>query len=92
MKRLSLVILVGCLLTVIGAGQSSVRAHCDTLDGPVVSAARSALEKGDVTVVLKWVRSEDEKEIGEVFQKVLVARKGSPEAKDIADRYFSKPL
>jgi len=30
-------------------------AHCDTLDGPVVTAAKAALEKGDVTGVLKWV-------------------------------------
>jgi len=29
-------------------------AHCDTLEGPVVKAAKVALEKGDVTPVLKW--------------------------------------
>jgi hypothetical protein len=29
-------------------------AHCDTLDGPVVMTAKAALEKGDVTPVLKW--------------------------------------
>ena len=28
-------------------------AHCDTLDGPVVSAAKTALERGDLTPVLK---------------------------------------
>ena len=32
------------------------RAHCDTLDGPVVTTAKAALEKGDVTPLLKWVR------------------------------------
>jgi len=35
-------------------------AHCDTLDGPVVQTARMALEKGDVTHLLKWVQVKDE--------------------------------
>ncbi len=71
---------------------AEVRAHCDTLDGPVVSTARAALEKGEVTPVLKWVRSDDEKEIREVFQKTSAARKSGPEAKEIADRYFFETL
>jgi len=32
----------------------SALAHCDTLDGPVISQARQALEKGDVKIVLPW--------------------------------------
>ena len=39
------------------------RAHCDTLDGPVVTEAKVALEKGDVKPVLKWVKTENEDEI-----------------------------
>ncbi len=31
-------------------------AHCDTWDGPVVATARLALDKGDVTTLLKWAR------------------------------------
>jgi hypothetical protein len=31
---------------------SSSSAHCDTMDGPVVTEAKAALEKGDVTPVL----------------------------------------
>ena len=38
-------------------------AHCDSLDGPVVRDARSALDGGDPTPVLKWVRQEHEPEI-----------------------------
>jgi hypothetical protein len=37
-------------------------AHCDTLDGPVVMTAKTALEKGDVTPVLKWVKKEQERD------------------------------
>ncbi|HEY3278666.1 MAG TPA: DUF6448 family protein [Syntrophorhabdaceae bacterium] len=68
------------------------RAHCDTLDGPVVASARAALEKGDITPVLKWVKGDDEKEVKEVFQKVLAARKASPGAREIADMYFFETL
>ncbi|HWR73303.1 MAG TPA: DUF6448 family protein [Nitrospirota bacterium] len=67
-------------------------AHCDTMDGPVVNTARMALEKGDVTPVLKWVRKEDEKEIKEQFQKTLAARKQGREAKELADNYFFETL
>jgi hypothetical protein len=68
------------------------RAHCDTMDGPVVNTARMALEKGDVTPVLKWVRKKDEDEIKEQFQKTLAARKQGKEAKELADRYFFETL
>lgn len=69
-----------------------VRAHCDTLDGPVVKDARGALSKGDVTSLLKWVAKEDEKEIQAAFQKTLAVRKLNPEAKDLADMYFFETL
>src|SRR3990170_1739460 len=35
-------------------------AHCDTMDGPVVTLAKKALEKGDVNLVLPWVAKEKE--------------------------------
>ena len=61
-------------------------AHCDTLDGPVVAAARTALEKRGVAPVLKWVKPEHEGEIRALFQKALAVRTKGPEAKDLADR------
>ena len=67
-------------------------AHCDTLDGPVVMTAKAALEKGDVTPVLKWVKKGDEKAIRELFKKTLVVRAKGPEAKDLADMYFFETL
>ncbi len=69
-----------------------VFAHCDTLDGPVVATARGALEKGDITPVLKWLRKEDEKEIIAQFEKTLSVRKQSKEAKELADMYFFETL
>ena len=67
-------------------------AHCDTLDGPVVQTARIALEKGDVTPLLKWVRPDDEKEIKAAFMKTLTVRKQGDEAKKLADKYFFETL
>jgi len=66
--------------------------HCDTLAGPVVMTAKTALEKGDVTPVLKWVKKEHEGEIREAFKNTLAVRKMSPEAKKFADMYFFETL
>jgi len=91
MKRQLMVLAVGCFAVAL-IFPIEARAHCDTLDGPVVSAARTALDRGDITPVLKWVRSDDEKEMRNVFQKALAARKSGPESKEIADRYFFETL
>jgi len=71
---------------------SWVQAHCDTLEGPVILAAKTALEKGDVTPALKWVKKENEEEIRALFKKALAVRSKSPEAKELADRYFFETL
>jgi hypothetical protein len=67
-------------------------AHCDTLDGPVVTDARLALEKGDVTPVLKWVKPAAEAEIREAFRKTLLVRAKGAEAREMADLYFFETL
>ncbi len=69
-----------------------VFAHCDTLDGPVVKTARAALEKGDVTPILKWVKKENEAEIEALFRKTLTVRSKGKEAQEIADMYFLETL
>lgn len=67
-------------------------AHCDTLDGPVVKTARTALEKGDITPLLKWVRPSDEKEIRDAFERTLAVRTQSEKARELADMYFFETL
>ena len=67
-------------------------AHCDTLDGPVVSAARKALDTGNLNLVLVWVQKNDETEIRNAFQKARTVRKAGGEAKDLADMYFFETL
>ncbi len=66
--------------------------HCDTLDGPVVNTARVALDKGDVTPVLKWVKPRFEGEIRAAFARTLAVRKGGSEARELADGYFVETL
>lgn len=67
-------------------------AHCDTLDGPVVGAARLALEKGDVTPVLKWVSPAKEKEIRDALARSLAVRNLGKEAREMADTSFFETL
>jgi hypothetical protein len=71
---------------------NAASAHCDTLNGPVVAAARLALEKGDVTPVLKWVKATDEAEVRRAFDQTLAVRTAGPQAKELADRYFFETL
>jgi hypothetical protein len=80
------------LLGVVLSSPAAAQAHCDTLDGPVVMAAKEALDKGDVTPVLKWVKKEQEEEIRGAFKKTMAVRSKSPEAKELADMYFFETL
>lgn len=67
---------------------TSAFAHCDGMDGPVVKAARQALENGNVNMVLIWVSKKDEREVRRAFEKTMTVRKLSPEAGSLADMYF----
>ncbi|MFB3888609.1 MAG: DUF6448 family protein [Candidatus Bathyarchaeia archaeon] len=62
--------------------------HCDTLDGPVVKAARLALEKGNVNYLLAWIPKKAEAELKKAFDKTLQARTQGKEAKEIADYWL----
>ena len=67
-------------------------AHCDTLDGPVVAAARNALDTGNANLVLVWVQQNDEAEIRNAFRKTRNVRKAGGEARELADLYFFETL
>lgn len=62
--------------------------HCDTLDGPVVVAARQALDADDVDVVLPFVPVDGEDEVRAAFDLTRKARTQGPEARQVADLYF----
>jgi hypothetical protein len=86
------------LLSVAGAlgllAVTPVRAlaHCDGLDGPVVKAAERALETRNPAFALIWVQEKDEREIQTAFDQALAVRELSPQAKELADRFFFETL
>ena len=67
-------------------------AHCDAMDGPVITTAKEALDKGNVTPVLKWVKPEYEADVTALFDKTTAVRKEGIEARQIADMYFYETL
>lgn len=62
--------------------------HCDSIDGPVVTAARKALDREDVTVVLPYVHAPGEDEVRRAFAKVLPLHNDPNGAREVADLYF----
>ncbi|MGQ4416599.1 DUF6448 family protein [Streptomyces sp. SAS_269] len=66
--------------------------HCDSLDGPVVTAAREALEKQDVDLVLPYVQEEGEAEVRDAFRLAITARTLGSTGREVADRWFSETV
>ena len=62
--------------------------HCDSLDGPVVGAAREALNAGDVAIVLPFVPERDEADVQAAFTAVMSVRAMGDQAQAVADRLF----
>jgi len=67
-------------------------AHCDAMDGPVISDARAALRSGDVTPLLKWVPADDESTVKRAFADARKMRALGPEAQRIADAHLFETL
>jgi hypothetical protein len=84
--------MLAAFATMAFTAPSPARAHCDSLDGPVVAAAREALAAGDVARVLHWVGAEDEPEIRAAFDRTLRVRATSAEARDMAELWFFETL
>ena len=82
----------GLIVAAAALAPNTARAHCDGLDGPVVMAARQAIEKNDATKVLVWVQKKDEAEIRKAFEQTLAVRKLNAQARELADTYFFETL
>lgn len=80
------------LLTALLFTPNIAFAHCDGMDGPVVKAAQKALGTGNVSLVLIWVQEKDAPELRRAFDETLAVRKLSPQAGELADRYFFETL
>ena len=79
-------------IALLGLTPARAFAHCDGLDGPVVKAAQRALETRNPALALIWVQEQDEREIQNAFEQALAVRELSPQAKELADRFFFETL
>lgn len=86
MKRQAVLLAAASAFVLLRATPAT--AHCDGLDGPVVTAARDALKSGQVEYVLIWVPKDQEPEIRKVFTQTVAVRKLGAQARDLADRHF----
>lgn len=86
--------LIGPIVVMAGFGMvaPSLNAHCDTMNGPVVTAARHALASGDLTPALKWIPKASEDELRAAFARTMQVRAASPAARGLADSYFFETL
>src|SRR5689334_21079568 len=66
--------------------------HCDSMDGPVVTAARRALEAHDATIALAYVPEQGEEEVRRAFDAALRIRDQGPAVRDVADLHFFETL
>jgi len=89
MRTIKKIILVAAGLAAIPFLSVSLRAHCDSFDGPIIPEAQEALHTGDVQPLLKWVEPEHEAEIKAAFERVRrIADDASPDVKELAELWF----
>lgn len=65
-----------------------ISAHCDTMDGPLISDAKKALVQNNVNYALKWVPAASENEVKEAFALVMKVKGLSADAKELSEKYF----
>jgi hypothetical protein len=83
---------VALVMVLVLATAGNALAHCDGLDGPVVSLARKALATGDVKIILPWVAADKEAEIRKAFDLAVAVRSKGEKEKELADTYFFETL
>src|SRR5688572_11644233 len=85
---------LGPLAVLLGASMlaGTAPAHCDSLDGPVVRAARAGVAGRDCRVVRRRVAADQEAELREVFEHALAVRTRGAQARDVADLLFFESL
>ncbi|MGE5602531.1 MAG: DUF6448 family protein, partial [Nitrososphaerales archaeon] len=88
-KQLAAVLsLAVALVAVTLARPAPALAHCDSVNGPVVGAARDALAKGDVRLILPYVQREAEAELTAAFNQAVKVGKQGGDARKLAETYF----
>lgn len=62
--------------------------HCDSMDGPVVLAAKQALAARDPKLVLPYVKADGESEVLRAYERTIAAHDGNRAADELGDLYF----
>lgn len=65
-----------------------MRRHCDSVDGPVVAAARRALATHDANIAPAFIPKDGEGEVGRAFEQAPSIRDQGPAVREIADLHF----
>jgi hypothetical protein len=91
-SKLGLTAILVAVAALVAFAPGTANAHCDTMAGPVVSAARQALDTGNINLVLIWVQPNDEAAIRAEFDKARAARQIGGKTKDDADMRFFEAL
>lgn len=89
---MSKVFAMAAVVALVALQSRIASAHCDALDGPVVTAARMALDRNDVALVLRWVPPDREAEIRSAFKRAVTVRAAGGEAEALADTWFFETL
>lgn len=92
MKLVQVLGIISGAFTIATFGMLMSGAHCDTMDGPTAADGKKALESNNINYALKWILPQFEDELRAIFEQSIKVRTLSPEAKDLADRYFLENL
>ncbi|NLD06063.1 MAG: LysM domain-containing protein [Synergistaceae bacterium] len=85
-------IMILAVITLMTIMTEKASAHCDTMDGPAVQDGRIALETGNINYAYKLIFEDFEKELKEIFDLSLKARRLGADAREAADRWFLENL
>lgn len=88
--KTNLIVLLTFLLLIFGS--LTTFAHCDSYDGPVIKDAIKALDKNDVSLVLKWITADQEKEITSLFNKTYALKNNDKQIYEIVEKHFFETL
>lgn len=92
MEMLQVLLVLTITLAVVLLLPKKASAHCDTMDGPTAGDGKKSLETKNINYALKWIMPEYEEELKKIFELSLKVRILSPEAKELADKYFLENL
>lgn len=92
MEVLQVLVVVTIASIFVMFGPIMAGAHCDTMDGPTAADGKKALETNNINYALKWILPPYEDELKAIFEQSIKVRTLSPEAKELADRYFLENL